>query len=106
MKIRLHPTGREIEARRYGPWWKPWDRRGTIFIQDFTGLHEMTPALARRLSDYDLHLMPQVRTNDSVLHTVIAAELRRREHSTARRALAVSILALIVAIVAVVLNRG
>jgi hypothetical protein len=106
MKLELAATGRTIEAKRFGPWWKPWDRRGTVYIQDFTGLHEMTPALARRLSDYDLHLMPQIRTNDSVLHTVIAAELRRRENSTARWALAVSVLALIVAVSAVVLNRG
>ena len=48
-------------------------RRGSIRIQDITGFHELTPDLARRLSDYDLHLMPQVRTGDSVLQTVIAA---------------------------------
>ncbi len=106
MKAKLAATSRVIEIRRFGPWWKPWDRRGTIQVQDISGLHELTPALARRLSDYDLHLMPQVRTNDSVLHTIIAAELRRREGSTARWALAVSVLALVVAVIAVTLNRG
>lgn len=106
MKIKLTPTGRIIKIRRFGPWWKPWNRHGTISVQDITGLHELTPALARRLSDYDLHLMPQVRTNDSVLHTVIAAELRRRENGTARWALAVSIFSLVVATAAVALNRG
>jgi len=106
MKVKLAHAGRTIDVRRFGPWWKPWDRRGTITVRDITDLHELTPALARRLSDYDLHLMPQIRTNDSVLHTIIAAELRRRENSTARWALTVSILSLIVAIVAVTLSRG
>ncbi len=106
METKLAATGRTLEIRRFGPWWKPWDRRGTIQTQDITGLHELTPSLARRLSDYELHLMPQVRTNDSVLHTIIAAELRRREGSTARWALAVSVLALVVAVIAVTLNRG
>lgn len=105
MKVTLAMTRRQIEVSRFGPWWKPWDRRGTLRIEDITGLHELTPGLARRLSDYDLHLMPRVRTNDSVLHTVIAAELRRREGSTARWALGVSILSLLVACVAVALNR-
>lgn len=105
-KVRLAGAGRIIEVSRFGPWWRPWDRRGTIHIQDITGLHELTPALARRLSDYDLHLMPQVRTGDSVLHTVIAAELRRRENCTARRALAVSVLSLIVAVAAFVSRDG
>ena len=104
--VRLAGAGRTIEIRRFGPWWRPWDRRGSIRIQDITGLHELTPDLARRLSDYDLHLMPQVRTGDSVLQTVIAAELRRRENSTARWALAVSVLSLIVAVAAFVSNDG
>lgn len=106
MEVRLAMTGRVIKVRRFGPWWKPWDRRGTIGVQDITGLHELTPALARRLSDYDLHLIPLVRGGDSLLQTVVAAEHRRRDNSTARWALAVSIVSLIVATVAVVLNRG
>ncbi|WP_198355716.1 hypothetical protein [Sphingomonas sp. MA1305] len=105
MKVKLAATGRVIEVRRFGPWWKPWDRRGTLQIGQITGLHEVTPALARRISDYDLHLMPQVRTNDSVLHTVIAAELRRREGRTARLALAVSVLSLLVAVAALAIKR-
>ncbi|GEM71134.1 hypothetical protein SAQ01S_09000 [Sphingomonas aquatilis NBRC 16722] len=104
MKVKLATTGRVIELRRFGPWWKPWDRRGTLRIDHITGLHEVTPALARRLSDYDLHLMPKVRTNDSVLHTVLEAEQRRREGKTARQALAVSILSLLVAFAAVALK--
>lgn len=106
VKIKLAGAGRTIKVRRFGPWWWPWDRRGTILIQNITGLHELTPALARRLSDYDLHLIPQVRTDDSVLRTVIAAELRRRENGTARWALAVSILSLIVAVVAIMSKGG
>ena len=105
MKVTLAATRRQIEVARFGRWWKPWDRRGTLHINDVTGLHELTPALARRLSDYDLHLMPRVRTNDSVLQTVRAAELRRREGVTSRWALGVSILSLFVACVAVALNR-
>jgi len=50
--------------------------------------------------------MPQVKTNDSVLQTIIAAELRRGENSTARAALAVSILSLVVAVAAAALNYG
>lgn len=106
MKVELALTGRIIEVQRFGPWWKPWDRRGTLRIDQITGLHEVTPALARRLSDYDLHLMPRVRTNDSVLHTVLDAELRRREGRTARQALAVSILSLLIAFAAVAMKAS
>jgi hypothetical protein len=106
MKVELAMTRRIIELPRFGPWWMPWDLRGTLTIPQITGLHELTPALARRLSDYDLHLIPHVRTGDSVLHTIISAELRRRESSTARRALAVSIFSLIVAVTSAVLRHG
>jgi hypothetical protein len=105
MKIKVALSGRTINVPMFGPWWKPWDRRGTLQCQDIIGLHELTPSLARRLSDYDLHYLPQLRTNDSVLHTVVAAELRRRENRTARLALAVSILSLLVAMIAVALTH-
>lgn len=105
MKVKLALTGRTIELPRWGRWPAPWNTRGTLRIDQITGLHELTPKLARRLSDYDLHLMPRVRTNDSVLHTVIEAEMRRRENSTARWALAVSIMSLVVAFSALALKH-
>lgn len=79
--------------------------RGTVNISDLTALHELTPALARRLTDYDLHLFPHLRTNDAVAHSIIEAELRRRERFTARLALAVSVGAVCISIATAVFSN-
>jgi len=62
-------------------------------VSDLSGLHELTPELAKRLSDFELHLFPHVRSNDDVARSVVDAEIRRREAATARLALAVSVVA-------------
>lgn len=56
----------------------------TIHVEDIIGLHEFPPALARRLGDYDLHLMPQADTGDGLLRCVITAEPHEGRRYTAR----------------------
>ena len=86
-------TRRIIDIPRFSRWWRPWDIRGTLRVSDLSGLHELTPELAKRLSDFELHLFPHVRSNDAVARSVVDAEIRRREAATARLALAVSVIA-------------
>ena len=62
----------------------------------------MRPELARRMDDTDLFYYPEARTNDRPGGAMCQAELRRREGRTARTAVWISAVALIVSIVAIV----
>jgi len=104
MKIVAGATKRIIIVRRWRRWWKPWDVRGTVEVANLTGLHELTPRLAMRLSDYELHLFPHVRTNDVVAHSIVQAEMRRREARTARLALTISVISAAISL-ATLINR-
>jgi hypothetical protein len=77
-----------------------------VTVADLTGLHELTPALAKRLSDYELHLFPHVRTNDVVARSIVDAEMRRRERFTARLALAVSLTAVCISTAALIFSHA
>lgn len=92
-------SGPTIIVNRWRPWWLPFATRGTVTISDVPGLHQLTPHLAHRLSDYDLHLFPRVRSGDGVARSIVDAEIRRRERSTARWALAISFTALVLSVV-------
>jgi hypothetical protein len=94
MKLKTSGSRRTIIVKRSRRWWTPWDHRGTIEIADLPGLHELTPQIARHLSD------PHVRSSDAVARSVVGAEIRRREGRTARLALAVSIIAVAISFLA------
>lgn len=79
----------------------PWDRRGTVA---YGQMPDMKPETIRRLSDADLFQLLAGHVSTSAPHIAGQAELRRRENATARWALGVSFLSLIVATVAVVLG--
>ena len=99
MKIRTG-AGNEIEVPRWGKWWKPLARRGTVDTTLLSGQpHEVTPELAKRFTDYQLHHFPLINF-DPVNTAVLQAELRRRENWVAVASLCISVAALIVAFLA------
>jgi hypothetical protein len=87
--------GRWIKHRPRDHW---WSRRGTITIADL-GPFDMTQLIARRMTTHELHYYPHVRTGDRPGHAIALAEIRRREGWTARLALVLSFVSLVVAVV-------
>lgn len=83
-------------------WWSP-SKRGTVVLGDLQDFG-LTAQIARRMTDYDLHHFPCLKTGDRTGHAICAAELRRRESWVPRWALGISMLSLIVS-VATALSR-
>ena len=81
----------------------PWDKRGTVALEQ---MPDGLPETLRRLSDYDLLRYIAGFQEGTAAHLAGSVELRRRENSTARWALAVSVISLIVSAVAVALKVG
>lgn len=79
----------------------PWDKRGTRCLEQ---LPDWQPQNLRCLSDYDLFRFIAGYESKTGPHMAGLAELRRRENSTARWALAIAFLSLVASVAAIVMK--